>query len=400
MLANPVMPGSGFEANEKEPRINQNRLKVMSEWKVMNRLILMLVGLSLVTCLQTAVGQTLPANQNKNMQQIEEVPDEESPIGYVNWKLKTMGGQQFWTDVRYAGGWRVQRNSETEHCRLLDPLNVRNAWGNQLHCNQILDGMIEKGKATTCKGKVVIILHGLIRTSNSMQPLAGYLQDQGSLTTINLGYASTREGIGEHAAALKQVIGSLGPEVTEINFVGHSLGNIVIRRYLADTTDTQTGTQGDPRIRRIVMLAPPNQGSRVARMLKNSFLFHTIAGVSGGELSTGWEAVEPTLATPSSEFGIIAGGQETNDDFSNFVLRGKDDFTVSVDETKLPGADDFLVRPWFHSTIMKQPDVLNAVLSFIQNGYFISEKSRVRIADASKTSEEDRLDATTDKRIR
>ena len=125
------------------------------------------------------------------------------------------------------------------------------------------------------------------------------------------------------------------------------------------------------------MLGPPNQGSGMARFLKSSMAFKTIAGVSGVQMSRGWGKLEPTLATPGFEFGIIAGGQDDKQDFSNFVLKGKDDFTVSVDETKLAGAHDFLVRPLFHTTMMHQPMVFKATLNFLQNGYFISEKERI-----------------------
>ena len=191
-----------------------------------------------------------------------------------------------------------------------------------------------------------------------------------------LQYASTRKPVGDHAAALKSVIDGLGPDVTEINFICHSLGNIVVRRYLGDNTDSATGRQGDPRIKRMVMIGPPNQGSRMARVLKASFLFKTIAGVSGGQLALTWDKLEPTLATPAFEFGIIAGGQKDEAKFSNFILKGKDDFTVSLEETKLIGAHDFLVRPLFHSTMAHNPITMSAALNFFQNGYFVSEQER------------------------
>jgi hypothetical protein len=154
------------------------------------------------------------------------------------------------------------------------------------------------------------------------------------------------------------------------------LGNIVVRRYLYDHTDPKTGQQGDPRIKRMVMMGPPNQGSRMARVLKSSLAFRTLTGVSGVELSTAWNKLEPTLAIPGFEFGIIAGGQEDEKKFSNMILKGKDDFTVSVEEAKLVGAHDFFVRPLFHSTMMHQPEVLKAALNFFQNGYFVSEAKR------------------------
>ena len=312
--------------------------------------------------------------------------DESKPIAFTNWKARTLGGQQFWTDVRHAGGWRIQHNAMTKHFRLIDPNDVRHAWGNRTHCEMTLEKLIVDGTAKFDRGKIVIVLHGLMRTHSSMDTMAAYLAKNGGYTTLNFQYASSRNTVGEHAAALKSVIDNLGRGVTEINFIGHSLGNIVVRRYLYDTTDASTGQQGDPRIKRMVMLGPPNQGSRIARILKSSFLFKTIAGVSGVQLSTNWEKLSRTLATPKFEFGVIAGGQASDADFSNFILKGPDDFTVSVEEAKLPGAHDLLVRPLFHSTMMRQPETLKAALNFFQNGYFISEGERKPIAVADRDS--------------
>ena len=330
-----------------------------------------------------AMPEHSSAQSSQEDKQIESqaTSSDDQPIGYPNWKTKTLGGKQFWTDVRYVGGWRIQQNSETGHCRLLSPDSTRHASGNHLHCKQKLDKLVAEGKARPVKGKVVIVLHGLIRTKSSMQPMANFLQKEGDFTAINLQYASTRNKVSEHAKALKGVIDGLGRNVTEINFVGHSLGNLVVRRYLDDTTDSQSGRQGDSRIRRMVMIGPPNQGSRFARVLKSSVAFRTIFGVSGVELSRAWEKLEPTLAIPTFEFGIIAGGQETEKGFSNVILEGKDDFTVSVSETKLAGAHDFVVKPLFHSTMMHQPEVLEATLCFLQNGYLVSESQRTPLTE-------------------
>lgn len=326
-------------------------------------------------------GRATMNQANDNDERAQQSDSAQEPVGYANWATKTLGGQQFWTDLRYVGGWRIQANSETGHCRLLDPKNVRRGWGNLAHCNVLLDRFVVEGKAKLCSGKVVIVLHGLIRTSKSMAPMATFLNEKGKYTTVNFQYASTRKSVGDHAVALKSLIDNLGPDVTEINFVGHSLGNIVVRRYLGDTTDPVTGRQGDPRVKRIVMIGPPNQGSRMARLLKSSLLFNTIAGVSGSDLSRGWEKLKPTLATPKMEFGIIAGGQKTDKNWSNFVLKGKDDFTVSLEEAKLVGASDLMVKPLLHSTMMHQPVVLEGALSFFQNGYFESADLKTAITN-------------------
>ena len=327
-----------------------------------------------------------PQTMNKSgNNQLGDVPENEQPQGFPNWKLKTLGGAQFWTDVQYAGNWRIQQNSETKHHRLLNQSNVRMAWGNRLHCDRKLDQAIAQGQTQLCSGKLVIVMHGLIRTNGSMATMAEFLKSQG-YSTINFQYASTRKSVGDHATALRSIIDNLGPEVKEIYFVGHSLGNIVVRRYLGDTQNQATGAQGDPRIKRIVMIDPPNQGSAMARFLKNSFLFDKIAGVSGAELSRGWDKLAPTLATPVVEFGIIAGGQASEKNLSNFMLQGPDDFTVSLEEAKLAGASDLLVRPLLHSTMMQKPLALEATFSFFKNGYFVSAQERNPIPLAQQPS--------------
>ena len=290
----------------------------------------------------------------------------------------TGGGNQFWTDWRNVSDWRIQQNSETDHCRLLDPSDVRRAWGDYAHCQQVLDKKLAAGEITQPTGQVVILLHGLARTSKSMTTMQQFLNEQG-YTTINFGYASSRKGIADHAQALRFLINGLSTEVTDIHFVAHSLGNLVIRRYLHDTLDQDTRLQGDSRIRRIVMLGAPNQGSHAARTLGSNQLFRAITGKCGDQLARDWDSIASTLATPIMEFGVIAGGQ-SNESLGNPFIPGKDDYTVSVEETKLAGASDFLVRPLLHGTMMNHPDVLSATHRFFQSGYFVSEETRTPIA--------------------
>ena len=46
-----------------------------------------------------------------------------------NVPFKTMGGKVFWNDLQEYNGWRLQKNMLTRHCRILDPNNIRRAWG-------------------------------------------------------------------------------------------------------------------------------------------------------------------------------------------------------------------------------------------------------------------------------
>jgi hypothetical protein len=51
------------------------------------------------------------------------------PTGMPNIVTPTMGGNLFWEDMAEIKGWRMQKNIFTEHWRLLDPKNMRYAWG-------------------------------------------------------------------------------------------------------------------------------------------------------------------------------------------------------------------------------------------------------------------------------
>ncbi|UBF28051.1 DUF3572 domain-containing protein [Kovacikia minuta CCNUW1] len=43
----------------------------------------------------------------------------------------TMGGHIFWTDIANVKGWRLQKNSVFGNFRILDPNDVRRAWGGE-----------------------------------------------------------------------------------------------------------------------------------------------------------------------------------------------------------------------------------------------------------------------------
>lgn len=48
---------------------------------------------------------------------------------FPNVPTKTLGGEVFWNNIASCDGWKIQRNQITGHCRILDPENVRHAWG-------------------------------------------------------------------------------------------------------------------------------------------------------------------------------------------------------------------------------------------------------------------------------
>jgi len=294
-----------------------------------------------------------------------------SPTGMINLETPTLGGKQFWADVRHFHGWRIQRNAVTGHYRLLDGSDRRHAWGTKGQCLAALEQVKRDRRLPPMRGRAVVVLHGLGRSRSSMTGLCEYLRRKGGYTVFNVTYPSTRAPIAEHAKTLAEIIDHLDG-IEEINFVAHSLGNIVVRRYLADQTDEATGKRPDPRIRRIVMLAPPNHGSLTAYGLAGNAVATVVTGSPGQELGRGWDELEKHLATPACEFGIIAGGKG-NDNGYNPLLPGDDDGVITVATTRLAGASDFLLVPRGHTFIMDDEKVKECTLRFLKHGSFVPQ---------------------------
>ena len=118
--------------------------------------------------------------------------------------------------------------------------------------------------------EVVILLHGIANIPLSMKYLENSLKKAG-YQVHNLGYPSTNVPIEEAAARIRERVMAISG-TRRINFVGHSMGNLVIRLVLADDL---------PGLGRVVMIAPPNQGSFIAQRLKDLDVFRWIFGQAG-----------------------------------------------------------------------------------------------------------------------
>jgi pimeloyl-ACP methyl ester carboxylesterase len=297
----------------------------------------------------------------------------------MNVVMPTMGGKQLWADERFYFDWHIQQNVLTGHYRLLDGNDRRHAWGTLDQCATKLEEIKQQQNLPPMSGKACVLLHGLFRSDDSMSRMANYLRDKGNYLTINVTYPSTQAAVGEHAARLERIINHLHG-VEEINFVAHSLGNLVIRNLVANQCD-RPQREVDPRIKRMVMLGPPNQGACIAQALLKNDLGELIAGKSGQQLACQWQQLSESLAVPPFEFGIIAGGMGGKRGYNPF-LPGDNDAVVEVDSTKLPGATDFVVLPVIHSTMMNQATIQEYTLRFLQHGYFKSPEERNPLGNA------------------
>jgi len=291
-----------------------------------------------------------------------------------NIQSKTMGGQYFWADELVYFGWRIQRDTFTGHCRLLDEEQRRHTYGTFAQCQAKLEDIIRQKRLPPMKGKAVLVLGGLGDPRLIPEGMATFLHEQGGYMAQCVAYPSLFDDIGRHAKSLDSVVRHLDG-IEEINFVGHSMGNLVIRRYLADQTNAATGKKPDKRIKRIVMLGPPNQGAELAEKLGDNPAFIAAFGIAGQQLGKRWAELKPTLATPACEFGIIAGGRGDDHGY-NPLLTGDNDGIVTVASTRLAGARDFLLVNELHFFLLRTSTVQKPTLEFLRHGYFVSEKKR------------------------
>lgn len=331
----------------------------------------LILGCLLVTVLSLGIGESrLMGQESESTGRSEQSPVSESEstkrkAKLINVAMKTRGGTQLWTDYQHQDGFRIQRNALTGHWRLLDPKDVRRAWGTRQNCESELLGLLPPVAADAePPERYVVLLHGLMRSHHSMKSLGNTLDSQDCGKVIRFSYASTRSSISDHAAALQEVLLGL-PEDAEIAFVGHSMGNIVVRHLIGDLQ-----AQGDPegvlgRCCCMVMLGPPNQGAAIARRLAPTGLFGMVTGQGGLELGPKWNELVTNLAVPPFPFAIIAGDLSQKP-VKNPLVDGSSDFVVSLEETQLDGHVSFTTVPVLHSFLMDDETTQQMVADFLQ----------------------------------
>lgn len=204
----------------------------------------------------------------------------------------------------------------------------------------------------------VVLLHGLARGTGSMKILEWVLERDG-YQVVNRGYPSTE-------APVARLADYIGPAVAEcglqpVHFVTHSMGGIILRKWLTGNAPAVMG--------RVVMLAPPNQGSELVDVFGDWAVFDWMNGPAGDQLGTGPGSLPRRLPPVNVPVGVIAGSLSSNP-VSAHILPGPDDGKVSVASTFVAGQADHLTVPITHTFIMDDPRVIGQVQAFLRNGRF------------------------------
>ena len=212
------------------------------------------------------------------------------------------------------------------------------------------------------KDNIVVLIHGYNKDQSDMVTLRTNLTDLGyNCVAINL---PTRFGTMDDCnEVLHSELSKLLPTMTEelkVHFVGHSMGGLIIRSYLAKNFF--------PNIGRCVLIAPPNKGSKLADLAHNIFPPVTKVFKPLNDLKTNSTQISKPISNPCSEIGVIAGNKSNL--LLGIFLPNENDGRVEVDSTKLEGMKDFIVTRYGHMEIHHKYDIAILIDNFLRNGSF------------------------------
>jgi len=209
--------------------------------------------------------------------------------------------------------------------------------------------------------ETVILLHGLGRTRWSFWLVERTLRQDG-YHVVNVTYPSRERSVEAIAESYLAPLVAAEQSAPRLHFVTHSLGGIVLRRYLQD--------HPVPNLGRVVMLAPPNAGSEVADRLQPTWLYRTVNGPAGQQLGTaGLPGRLDAWPAAAGQLGIIAGDRSLNPLFSLW-LPGPGDGKVTVASARLAGMTDFLTVHSSHTWLAWRRTVLRQIQAFLRTGRF------------------------------
>lgn len=212
----------------------------------------------------------------------------------------------------------------------------------------------------------VVLLHGLARSSRAMKPLQKAFVKAG-YNVVNVDYPSRHHPIEVLApVAVKELGLSRCDQQQKAHFVTHSLGGILVRFYLSQNEVSNLG--------RVVMLAPPNQGSEVVDAYKNIPGYKFLNGPAGMQLGTDEHSVPSQLGAVNFELGVIAGSKTFNPILS-LQLPNPDDGKVSSVSARVEGMRDYLLLPVTHTFLMRSDEVIAQAQHFIEHGKFYQEEA-------------------------
>lgn len=215
--------------------------------------------------------------------------------------------------------------------------------------------------------KNLVLIHGLARSSRSMQGMERFLCQNG-FECHNFDYPSRKFDIA--TLAIDVVLPQIkGLSATPDFYVTHSMGGLILRFLLENQLIRSP--------KAIVMLSPPNAGSEIVDKIGHWYLFGLVNGQAGRELGTQSDSVPSKLnrkLIQSQHFfdtpvGIISGTKSL--DPFQLLLPSQNDGKVTVKSSQLTYMTDFLTVPVAHTMMMNKRPVQEQTLNFLNYHKFM-----------------------------
>ena len=204
---------------------------------------------------------------------------------------------------------------------------------------------------------LAILVHGLWMSGLGLTVIKRRLAADGSLRAVPFSYPTIAGSMSDHVCRLIDYARAHSGE--QLHFVGHSLGGLVILRALQVTDDLPPG--------RAVLLGSPLQGSRTAQSFARLPFGRALLGGALAEECIEWS---PREWSGRRDVGVIAGSMKFGLGRLLTRLDAEHDGTVTVEETRLPGAKDHMVLPASHTGLLLSAEVAAQTRYFLENGEF------------------------------
>lgn len=210
--------------------------------------------------------------------------------------------------------------------------------------------------------RYVIGIHGLLGDATEMRSIERNFAAAG-IKVYAWDYPSTEGTICMHGRCLVQLLNEIAAcrPGEPIDFITHSVGAIILRQALNIENCPE-----EAKIGRAVLLAPPNQGSKLARESRGMLPVHWALGSKIGCELMSYDpcTIQAIGPFPETMDVLVIAGCKGN----NLLFKEPNDGFVAVSETALETPyyfESFKVR---HGALTTNPRVLKSARAFILNG--------------------------------
>jgi triacylglycerol esterase/lipase EstA (alpha/beta hydrolase family) len=202
-----------------------------------------------------------------------------------------------------------------------------------------------------------ILVHGFLQTKSDMRFLSDGLQSAG-FNTMVASLPTTICSVKTCATLLNADISEKIREYGKVNFVGHSMGGLIIRKYIQEYNPDNIG--------RCIFIATPHLGSEIADAASNipfvNALMKSLEDLKSSKTN------KYLLNKERIEIGLIVG--KHNNIIGELFLTGSGDCMVEITSALSEDAKEIRQLEYTHYRIHHSTKAVELVKTFILTGSF------------------------------